>query len=82
MTSVATDVLILAGNDTRNGAIIFNESTAILYLTLAKATATVTNYSVQVAPGGVYLNKYTDYCGEIRGIWASANGAAMVTEFL
>ena len=82
MASAAADTLILAGNDSRNGAIIFNESTAILYLNLSKSTASLTNYSVQVAAGGTYLNKYTDYCGEIRGIWAAANGAAMVTEFL
>lgn len=82
VTSAAADTLILAFNNDRNGAIIYNESTAILYLNLSKSTSTVTNYSVQIAAGGNFRLERTDYCGEIRGIWAAANGAAMVTEFV
>lgn len=82
VVSAAADTLILARNLNRNGALIYNESTAILYLLLAKGVASLTNYSVQVAPDGIYINKYTDYAGEIRGIWVAANGAAQVTEFV
>jgi len=82
VTAAAADTLILARNLNRNGALIFNESTAILYLCLSKQAASPTNYSVQIGPGGFYINKYTDYAGEIRGYWATATGAAQVTEFV
>lgn len=82
VTSAAADTLILAANQNRKGATIYNESTAILYLVLSAATATITNYSVQIPASGSFVLQETDYVGQIRGIWAAANGAAMVTEFL
>ncbi len=82
VTSAAVDTLILANNDMRQGATIFNESTAVLYLALSKVVASTTNYSVQVAAGNSFILDDGDYTGEIRGIWASANGAAQVTEFV
>ncbi len=81
ITSAAADTLLLAQNANRCGVTIYNESTAILYLCLSKQTASNTAYSVQVAAGGSFILRPEDYKGEIRGIWAAANGAAMVTEF-
>lgn len=81
VASAAADTLISSSSPDSKGRYIFNESTAILYLCLSKQTSTVTNYSLQLASNtGIKLN-HEDYCGEIRGIWAAANGAAMVTEF-
>lgn len=83
-TSVASansDTTILAANSARRMATVFNDSTAILYLLLAIGTSSNTNYTVQVAAGGYYeLPGY--YTGVIKGIWASANGNARVTEII
>lgn len=82
VTSAAADTLILEANDSRKGATIYNESTAILYLTLSKVAATVTVYSVQLAAGANFVLRENEYIGQVRGIWAAANGAAMITEFV
>lgn len=82
VTSAAADTLILANNDMRQGAAIFNESTAVLYLVLSKSTASLTNYTAQVPANNVFILDDGDYTGEIRGIWFAANGAAQVTEFV
>ena len=79
------DTTILAANAARKGATVFNDSTAILYLALASVTASATNYTVQIAPGGFYelpvARDGSVYTGVIKGIWsADASGAARVTE--
>ena len=77
-TSASTT--ILASNTARVGASIFNDSTAVLYLSRG-ATCATTNYSVQVQPGGFYeLPETNVYTGVITGVWASAVGNARVTE--
>lgn len=83
VTSAAADTVILAANGNRKGATIYNESTAILYVLLAVGTASATNYSVQVTPNTSTTGYYEvpfGYTGIIKGIWASANGFARVTE--
>jgi len=81
VASSATNVLALASNAERKGAVFFNESTAIAYLLLQKGTASATNYTVQLAAnGGMFKLDRFDYTGEVNVIWASANGALMVTE--
>ena len=85
ITSVAsanTDTTILASNTGRKGATIFNDSTALLYLALSNTTSSATVYSVQIPAGGYYElpNAGAVYTGVIKGIWASANGNARVTE--
>lgn len=74
----ASSVTVLAANSARRGAVINNDSTAILYLKLG-ATASTTSYTYKM---------YTDDCvevpfgytGIIDGIWASATGNARITE--
>jgi len=76
----ASDVTILAANENRKGAAIYNDSSAVLYLLLASGTSSTTNHTVQVAGGWLYEVPF-GYTGVIKGIWASATGSARVTEF-
>jgi hypothetical protein len=82
VASSASSVTILASNTSRKGAVIYNDSTQILYLDLSGGTASNSSYSVQVPAQGYFeLPGPTIYNGAITGIWASANGNARVTEF-
>lgn len=84
VASSATSVGILAANPARRGASIVNASTAILYLSLTSANndaTTTTDHSVQL-PTLAYYEVPFGYTGPIRGIWASANGSANITEFV
>lgn len=82
VASNASSVTILAANSSRKGALIYNDSTAVLYLDLSGGTASATSYSVQIGAQGFYeLPPQPIYIGLITGIWASANGNARVTEF-
>lgn len=76
----ATSVSILASNTARKGAIVTNDSTAILYLALSSSTASTSAYSVKLYPNASYLVDFL-YTGAMTGIWAAAAGAARVTEF-
>ena len=78
VASLATTQTLLAANANRNGAMIYNESTSILYLKLG-ATASLTSYTVQVLAGGYYeVPAY--YSGIIDGVWAAAQGSCQATE--
>jgi hypothetical protein len=80
VNDTATDTTILAANTARYGATIWNDSTSILYLLLANATASATNATVKLAAGDYYEVPF-GYTGIIKGIWSSdASGAARVTE--
>lgn len=74
----AASVTILASNGARTGATIWNDSTAILYITFG-ATASATSCTVKMAPDAYYEVPF-GYTGIITGIWASATGSARVTE--
>jgi len=78
VNSSATTVTVLASNASRKGAQIFNDSTQVLYLKFG-ATASTSSYTVQLA-ASAYYEVPAGYTGIIDGIWASANGAARVTE--
>lgn len=77
--SSASSVTVLAANPNRKGAVIFNSSSKVLFLAAA-ASATTTDYTVQLAMNGYFEVPY-GYTGIITGIWAAANGNALVTEF-
>jgi len=82
VASSATDVTILAANTNRKGVVIFNDSTQTLFLLFGAGTSSNTNYSVQLASNSYFeLPPPTLYTGIIKGIWASANGNARVTEW-
>ena len=78
VASSASNVNLLVLNTGRLGATVFNDSTATLYIKLG-TTASLTSYTVQVAPNGYYEVPY-GYTGNIDGIWGSATGNARVTE--
>jgi len=79
VTSAAADTLILAANNNRRGATIFNDSTATLNISLGTNAASATAFSVQLGSKG-YFEVPFHYSGQIRGFWATANGFARVTE--
>lgn len=79
VASSVTVVTLLAANTSRRSAAIFNESTAILYVKHG-ATATITDYTLQIPALGYYELPFPLYRGIITGLWASANGAAQITE--
>jgi hypothetical protein len=81
VASSATNVTIIPADSTGsepNGRMVFNDSTAILYLKFG-AGASVSSYTVQIAAGGLYEFPLPVYGGQVDGIWASANGNARVT---
>lgn len=83
VASSASDVTILAVTPNmggRKGATVYNDSTQVLYLLLSNATSSTTVYTVQLAANAYYEVPF-NYQGVIKGIWASANGNARVTEF-
>lgn len=82
VASSATVVTLKADSgQSRRSLQIFNESTAILYVKHGSA-ASLTDYTLQIAPSGYYEAPQPIYRGIVTGIWAAANGAAQVTEGL
>lgn len=81
VASSASSVTVLASNSSRKGAMIFNDSTQVLYLKFG-ATASATSYTVQISAGAYYELPASPYMftGILDGIWAAANGNARVTE--
>lgn len=83
VTSVATATSLLAANSVRKGVTISNDSTAILYVGFGTDVSS-SKYWVAIAAKGTVALTATlplGYLGPIYGVWASANGSAMVTEF-
>jgi hypothetical protein len=81
VASAASDTLLLAPNPYRlPGSTITNDSTSILYISLGTTPASVTNYWKQVAASAAFAQIPDNFTGMVRGIWATANGAARVTE--
>jgi hypothetical protein len=81
VASSVADTLILAANQYRRGATIFNTETSPLQLLLAPGVASSTNFTIQIAPS-TYFEVPFGYTGVIRGLWtAVTTGAAQVTEF-
>jgi hypothetical protein len=81
VADTASDTLILASSSSRLGAVVFNDSTDVLYLGLGTTTVSSTNYTVKLYPNGCYHTP-DQFTGQIRGIWATdpGTGAARVTE--
>jgi hypothetical protein len=74
-----SDTLLIAAGAGPNGRMIFNDSTAILYLRFG-AGASASNHTTQIAPGGFYqAPNDNNYAGQINGAWASATGNARIT---
>ena len=82
VASSATSVTVLAANANRKGFSISNISTSKLYLSFS-TPATTANCFIEVPSGAFLLLDQQLIVGSaIYGIWASANGAVQVTEFV
>ena len=79
VSSSASNGTLLASNADRIGVLVFNDSTAVLYLKYG-TTASASSYSVKMEAGSYWEMPQPIYTGQLDGIWASANGAARVTE--
>jgi hypothetical protein len=87
VASSASSVTLITANANRKTLIIVNDSTATLYLKFDVSTASSNSYSHVLPPitnGIPYVLSLngSDYSGEIRGIWSSANGFARITEIV
>lgn len=89
LTSVAssgTSQQLLAANPNRVGVTLYNASTQTLYLLLTSSTVTgnqvasATNMTVPIATDTSWTMPFS-YTGPIYGVWVSANGSALITEF-
>jgi len=78
--SSATSVVVLEANPLRKTVLIINDSTQTLRLVLGATVASSTNVSIILLAGGFTSFTGVDFSGEVRGIWAAANGFARVTE--
>lgn len=79
VASSASDVTILAANANRKGAMVFNDSSSVLYLLVASGTSSLTVYSNQLGQNEYYEVPF-GYTGALKGIWVAAVGFARVTE--
>lgn len=77
--SSASAVTLLARNVFRRGVVIHNDSTAILYVKFG-ASPSATSFTYKLASQATLELPFPVYRGVITGIWASANGAARITE--
>ena len=71
---------LLAANGNRANFVVYNDSTAILYLSMDGAAST-THYTVQI-PAQSYFEHPVGavYTGIVTGVWSAANGNARITE--
>lgn len=79
VASSATNVTLKASNTSRQGLIITNDSTSVLYVKLG-ATASATSYTYRLASYDILELPLPIYTGIVDGLWSSANGNAYVTE--
>ena len=79
VASSATVVDIVAENGNRVGLMIFNDSTAVLYLRIDGA-ATTSDYTIKLAAGAFYEMPRGYFTDKVTGIWAAENGSAKITE--
>ena len=80
VNDTASSTSLLASNSARKGAIVYNDSTTILYLKYG-TTASTTSFTVKIPPDSYWEMPNPIYTGAIDGIWsADASGAARITE--
>ena len=78
IASSTTSVSLLAANDNRKGATIYNRSTATLFIDFDSA-ATILDCAVAIPPMGYYEVPF-GMLTAISGIWDAVNGSAYVRE--
>lgn len=80
VASSASSVTLFPASGSARMRMVFNESSAILYIKFG-TTASLTDYTVQVAAGGYYEFAQPFYGGRVDAIWAAANGNARTTSY-
>lgn len=78
VASAATNSVLLAANSNRKGSTIYNNSTSRLYVALG-SVASLAAFTALLEAGGYYETPFL-FAGVINGIWAFANGNALITE--
>jgi len=79
ITAAAVSTL-LSPSGGRQGVTIYNDADKDLYVSLGPTAASLTSFTLKIAPGGYYEVPF-NFRGEIRGIWASSpTGAARISE--
>ena len=76
--SSTSSVTLASANAGRNGLVIVNDSTAVLYVKYG-STASSSSYTYKLGAGDIFEMSIV-YTGIVTGIWASVNGNARVTE--
>lgn len=77
--AVASSTAVLAGNPSRHGAILYNDSSSAMYLTYG-ATASTALLTYKILAGGTWEMGSPIYSGAISGLWDTAVGTYKVTE--
>jgi len=77
VSGAVTAQTLKAANTSRVKLVVVNDSTAVLYVKEGSG-ATTTDYSYKLNNGDTVI--IDDYNGLVTGIWASATGAAKITE--
>lgn len=80
VADTASDTQLIAANTARKKVIIYNDSTAALYIGFGATAVTTSNYTAIIYPNGYFEDTYS--LDQIRGIWASDpnTGGAKITE--
>jgi hypothetical protein len=81
VTSSASNVSIFGANSASVFRSVFNESTATLYLLFNGTPASLTLYTVRVAPNTFFQFPAPVYTSQVNGIWDAANGFARTMEY-
>jgi hypothetical protein len=79
LTASVTSQLLLATNSSRLSCIVFNDSSANLYLKFG-SVASLSSFTYKVLPGGTLEIPRPSYSGRIDVIWDAASGNARITE--
>lgn len=79
VSASASVVTLLSANVLRRGASIYNDSAALLYVKMGTG-ASLSSFTAQISPGGIWPLPFPVYTGSITGIWDTAVGNARVTE--
>ena len=79
--SSTSDTSLLAANSNRLGVIIYNDSTATLYLKFGTG-ASSTSFTYYIATKTTWEMETQRYTGAINGCWSSTNGTARITELI
>lgn len=81
-TSATTHQEFLPRNGDRTGAVLYNSSTATLYVLIGPGEASSTNYTYVMTTNTTLELPLVALTDRISGAWATANGSLLLTEFV